>query len=93
MSNFKVGQKVVCVNAKEANKIHPSSRKEWKGTDVLQNEIYKISNINNTDGCWLMFEETGEDTEYEHWSFRPLQLDYDFVEEVIKQIEPQTQKI
>lgn len=75
---FKIGQKVVCVE--------PS-------INLIKDEIYTIKGF--TIGG-IKLKELEPRTSYCQgfwsWRFEPLELDYDFVEEVIKQVKPQKQE-
>jgi hypothetical protein len=82
--NFKVGQKVVCINAASANRLAPGETEEVLGK-VEQDKDYTIFDLMyiNEVLCFS-FEEVGDHTYFEHFDFRP--LDYDFVEETIKNL-------
>lgn len=90
---FRVGQRVVCINAQSANTPDP----RWcvrNLAKVLQDEIYTISNITIDDfGTWFTFDEVAKHTEFESRDFKPLELDHEFVNEVIKQVTPKKQEV
>ena len=82
--NFKIGQKVVCINAEAANNIHPSCKNPPIGL-VIQNEIYTILFIDyDFEIPCLVFEEIGGHTYFEHHDFRP--LDYSFVDKLLESL-------
>lgn len=86
MSNFRVGQKVVCVK-----------RDSWKTVfgqqnicnDPVFNKIYTVSDLEEFEGnTFLSFEELSPYGSWGSKNFKPLQLDHEFVEEIIKQVTP-----
>lgn len=87
---FKVGEKVVCIDAKNANTPHP----DWVGRhhnleNVVQDKVYTITGIvTDKTTTWLTFLETGNTTEFEYYCFR--KLDYEFVERVLKNIKEES---
>lgn len=98
MSTFKTGQRVVCVDAVGANSPSDPESAEVLPTMrmvcVIKDEIYTIREIELEDGSeWLTLEEVNHNVCFESHHFRPLQLDYNFVEEVIKQVTPKTVEI
>ena len=74
MANFRVGQKVVCVA---------------ESFSVKEGEIYTID-FQFEDGGVLLkeVESITWRKSFKPHRFKPLQLDHDFVEEVIKQVTP-----
>lgn len=84
---FKVGQKVVCIDASpfKGNMCvgNPSQLKE--------NEIYTIDYFTR-EGTGVVLKEF-QSNEYNINRFRPLELDYSFVEEVIKNIQQQPETV
>jgi len=91
MGNFRVGQKVVCIKhdpiCVHDGKSYPAPKKD---------EIVTISKIDRRG--WLLFQEYSELFPHpdggltlivhEPCCFRPLELDYDFVGEVLKKVTP-----
>lgn len=89
MSTFRVGQRVVCIS-NMANKPHENSGiVEDKAHFLVEvDEIYTIEAIEyDEDGEWLLLVEV-PGWQFESTEFRPLKMDYDFVEEIIKQVTP-----
>lgn len=83
---FKVGQKVVL---REMGEIDMD---DWGGFMPKVGEIYIIESFHKfPQGIYLKFKESEEDVFHEYY-FEPLILDYDFVEEVIKQVTPKEQE-
>lgn len=84
---FKVGQKVVCIDG--VNRITTSGPdKGREGFGPKPHQIVKVSLIN--DEGFIGFDEYGNQELFDPAFFRP--LDYDFVEEVIKQVTPKKQE-
>ena len=79
---FKVGDKVVCINAKSANTNDPAY--ERCTSSVNEKDIYVISEI--WEDC-LSFVGLPYDDFYESHDFK--KLDYAFVERVLEQIKEQ----
>lgn len=81
--NFKINDKVVCIDAVSANTPH----KDYPTPIdvVVENEIYKIRYIKeDADGVWFSFYGKALDTLFHSMDYR--KLDYDFVESVLSQI-------
>ena len=77
---FKTGQKVVCTYSEWKNHKEPTPSFAPK-----KNEIYNITKINRRlSGIYLILQECSSLYEWSAKYFRP--LDYDFVEEVIRQV-------
>lgn len=77
---FRVGQKVVCID--------DSSGWASKQKLLTKNETYTIEYVNKVNGDIKVYGIYGE---WNNSRFRP--LDYDFVEEVIKQVKPQPETV
>lgn len=83
---FKVGQKVVCIRENWETVAGP--HKGRSGFGPKKHDIVEISGLHNYKGdVYLIFIEYGDKDAFTPKNFRP--LDYDFVEEVIKQVKPQ----
>lgn len=78
---FKVGQKVVCVQ-------------NFTGTcgiPLIKGEIYTCVKIKDyPEGQSISVDKLGP--KWDTWAYRFRPLDYDFVEEVIKQVTPKEQE-
>ena len=85
MSNFKVGEKVVCVNV-DAYDINDGMLEPHPN----KGDIVEISGIEK-DG-WLCFIEMPKNMCYEPWNFRKLdhQFSEDVIAEIIKQIKEES---
>lgn len=86
--NFKIGERVVCINAKSANTPRPPSALVIG--NVLQGQVYTIIDIVTDDGVWLTFKEIGLHTEFGSTDFR--KLDYEFVDKVLENINKESIK-
>lgn len=88
---FRIGQKVVCINAKEANSVAPGF--EAPPGRVEQDEVYTIIAIDEVPGLIpaLVFEEVGWHSCFEHHSFRPLHDD--IVENIIKKVKEEPEPV
>ncbi len=75
---FKVGQRLVCIKAKN-----------WRvGFGPKKDEIVTCDGDNNEFTGNIGFYEYPE-SRYDPKYFEPVKLDYDFVEEAIKQVKPE----
>ena len=82
MSNFKIGQKVACINAKSANTPMDGSAP----MDLVDEGVYTIRSIEYFDDTPMAFLELTiyPGVAFESCDFRP--LDYDFVDAIVEQI-------
>lgn len=93
MHKYKIGDKVICVDGRKANSLHNyNSYEEIEGITkdhwVVESNIYTIRHIEVEDGLeWLGFVGIPH-VVYSAEDFRPASLDYNFVEEVLKNIKP-----
>ena len=81
-SNFKVGEKVVCIDAR---------RRWYKLGGLRQNELYTVVGFNPYDGGLILQEVQSLRSGYHAYAkdrFR--KLDYKFAEDVIAQVTPAT---
>lgn len=85
MSNFKIGQKVVCIFSKR--QFNPTLI--IQGDDLVLNEIYTIKGFSTMGG--LLFNEIcggywcdGDEAGYKATRFRP--LDHQFAEDLLAEI-------
>ena len=89
MSTFKVGQAVVCINAESANAPGPDYHYIPGELVLKQDGIYVVGEIEyEGDRELLSFREDPTYTFFDSYDFRPLTPDYEFVEEVIRQVSP-----
>ena len=89
---FRIGQRVVCI---KHDPINVADGKSYPAPQ--EGEIVTILNFNSKGLLYL--KEYSKEFEtpwgyydnivFEPWNFKPLELDYNFVEEVIKQVQPQ----
>lgn len=71
MSNFKIGEKVVCVDDK---------KQRFGG--LILNEIYEVSEIHP----FKKVLKIKGIVDYYHWNYRFRKLDHDFAENLLKEI-------
>lgn len=71
MSNFKIGEKVVCIDATG---------------DLTKNEIYTIIGFNNYDNGLILQEIKSPKYLGAFKSFRFRKIDYEFAENLLKEI-------
>ncbi len=87
MSNFKVGQKVVCLGTIPRTDrygrigfLRPSKDEIVTVHSYINHEFIKIEEY--------LFDIDGKPMGFKYTHFEPLKLDYNFVEEVINQVKP-----
>jgi len=73
MSNFKIGEKVVCIDNKNG------------AEELIEKEIYTINLIVSNDiGTGFILDGLHQFDAYYQWRFR--KLDYEFAEKLLKEI-------
>ena len=87
---FRVGQKVVCIESPKGILTNGLRKGLINPVNPIKGEICLIYRINEGH---LMLEEYkrnifGNLSAYNPKYFKPLELDYKFVEEIIKQVQP-----
>ena len=82
MKKFKPNQKVVCTD-NMANKPDPRYPCSMEGPLIWKDHIYTVEYIEEEDGeLWLILEEVPQFA-FQAKNFRPLVLDYEFVNKLI----------
>lgn len=82
MSNFKIGDKVVCKSVGKMSE-------PLLGPCPVKGSVYEIDHMEIIEGSlYLGFKEFHYNDGFKHTYFEHVKLDYDFVEEVIEQVTP-----
>lgn len=92
--NFKVGDRVVCVNGDKSGSlqtrcvlIYPKKGHEYtiRGFHPIYEGLY-LEEVNNSNLSHRT--RSGSEPSFKYYRFRKIELDYNFVEEVIKNVTP-----
>lgn len=84
---FKVGQKLVCIDESPFK----GDRGFGNPSELKKNEIYTVDFLTR-NGLGVILVEFPQN-EYHKDRFRPLELDYSFVEKVISQLKKQPETV
>ena len=89
--NFKIGQRVVCVKPFSGLICNGPNKGKITGNNPIVGEIYTITKIvkgRNLCLQGLLLDTLNNPQSFIALKFKPLKLDYNFVEEVIRQVQP-----
>ena len=90
---FRVGQKVVCID--DSNQCTETIESPISDV-VVKSKTYEVRGYSYIGGLLLKgvfagFHFSGKEAGFKTSRFRKIELDYNFVEEIIKKVQPQKQ--